>query len=131
MIATVLPSSACAAGDAPALTTVPAPSLPTGIDWSARPAMAFISLSGMRALSTGRAAVPDSVTVPRSAAPNSSPRSDGLIGVACIRTSTSSGPGSGVGTSHSETSSSPLPRTNERSCSDVDGMGSAMACLLS
>ena len=51
MIATVLPSSACAAGEAPALTTVPAPSLPTGSDWSARPAMAFMNLSGMRALS--------------------------------------------------------------------------------
>ena len=31
-MATVLPISACAAGDAPAWTTTPAPSLPTGID---------------------------------------------------------------------------------------------------
>ena len=32
-----------AAGELPALTTVPAPSLPTGSDWSTRPAMAFIA----------------------------------------------------------------------------------------
>ena len=98
MIATVLPSRACAAGEAPAVTTMPAPSLPTGIDWSARPAMAFMNLSGMRAVSTGRAAVPDTCIVLMSAAPNSSPRSEGLIGVASMRTSTSSAPGSGTGT---------------------------------
>src|SRR6186713_2131539 len=38
-IDTVLPSSAWAASDEPALTTVPAPSLPTGIAWSRRAAM--------------------------------------------------------------------------------------------
>src|SRR4029077_17979679 len=40
--ATVLPISACAAGDEPACTTTPAPSLPTGRDWSRRPAIALI-----------------------------------------------------------------------------------------
>src|SRR5204863_87467 len=39
-IATVLPISACAAGDAPACTTTPAPSLPTGNDCSTRPGVA-------------------------------------------------------------------------------------------
>ena len=32
MIPTVRPTSACASSDAPAATTTPAPSLPTGID---------------------------------------------------------------------------------------------------
>ena len=89
--ATVLPSSACAAPDDPAATTTPAPSLPTGIDWSTRPAMLFIRLSGMRAVTIGLAAVPEAVAVLMSAAPNSSPRSEGLIGVASTRTTTSSG----------------------------------------
>ena len=110
------------------MTTVPAPSLPTGIDWSARAAMAFITRSGMRAVSTGRSAVPDTCIVLRSAGPNSSPRSDGLIGVASMRTSTSSVPGSGTGTLCSETSSSPLLRTSERSSSAVEGK--VMAGLL-
>jgi hypothetical protein len=37
---TVLPGSTCAASDEPAATTTPAPSLPTGIDASMRPAIA-------------------------------------------------------------------------------------------
>ena len=45
--ATVLPSSACAAAPLPAAITVPAPSLPTGIDWPSRPAIAFIAASGI------------------------------------------------------------------------------------
>jgi hypothetical protein len=67
-------------GDAPASTTMPAPSLPTGIDWSRRPAIARISLSGTFAVRTGRSALPDAVAVLMSAAPNSRPMSDGLIG---------------------------------------------------
>ncbi len=79
-MATVLPSSACAAADEPAPTTTPAPSLPTGIDWSSRPAMLVIRPSGMRAVTTGFAGVPDCLAVLMSAAPNRSPRSEGLIG---------------------------------------------------
>ena len=82
-------------------------------------AIAFIAASGIgggddRAL--GRAA---SLRVVMSAAPNSRPRSDGLIGAASTRTSTSSGPGSGIATSASETSSSPPGLTSERSCRAV------------
>jgi hypothetical protein len=62
--ATVRPSSACAAGDAPAATTVPAPSLPTGSDWPTRPAMAFISAGGTWARTTGRSAVPPTARWP-------------------------------------------------------------------
>ena len=84
--------------------------------------MAFIALSGMRAVTTGRSAVPETCIVLMSAAPNSSPRSEGLIGVASMRTSTSSAAARATGTLCSETSSSPLLRTSERSCSAVDGM---------
>ena len=57
--ATVLPSSALASSDAPAATTTPAPSFPTGIDWSRRPAMALIRSGGIVAVTTGWAAVPE------------------------------------------------------------------------
>ena len=43
IIATVLPISALAASDDPVLITTPAPSLPTGIDSSSRPAIARIA----------------------------------------------------------------------------------------
>src|SRR6266481_4618242 len=52
-IATVFPISACAAGDAPAWTTTPAPSLPTGNDCSKRPAIAFITAGEMLAVTAG------------------------------------------------------------------------------
>src|SRR6202158_920799 len=97
IMATVLPISAFAASDDPVLTTTPAPSLPTGIDSSSRPAMAFIAASGTLADITGDSFVPDALAVDISPAPTSSPRSDGLIGEASTRTRTSSGPGSGVG----------------------------------
>ena len=48
-IPTVLPISACAAG--PAATTVPAPSLPTGSDWSSR---AFIAPSRSGGIGAGQ-----------------------------------------------------------------------------
>src|ERR1700704_6709279 len=119
IIATVLPSSALAASDEPALITTPAPSLPTGIDSSSRPAIAFIIASGTFAVTTGESLVPDAFAVDMSAAPTNSPRSDGLIGEASTRTTTSSGPGSGVGTLASDISSSPLFLISERSCSPV------------
>src|SRR5262245_64451931 len=52
-IATVLPISACAADDAPAWTTTPAASLPTGNDCSRRPASAFRAADEMLAVTTG------------------------------------------------------------------------------
>src|SRR5712692_10607935 len=52
-IATVLPISACAVGDAPACTTTPAPSLPTASDCSRRPAIAIIAAAEMLAVTTG------------------------------------------------------------------------------
>ena len=119
IIATVLPSSACAALDEPALTTTPAPSLPTGIDSSSRPAMAFIAAAGTVAVMTGCCAVPDAFAVVISAAPNKRPRSDGLSGVASTRTTTSSGAGSAILTFASETSSSPLALISERSSSPL------------
>ena len=124
--ATVLPSSACAVGDAPAATTVPAPSLPTGMDWPTRAAMLFIARSGTCAVTTGRAGVPEARAVAISAAPNSNPMSDGLMGVASMRTMTSSAAGSGVGTSCSEISSSPSGLMSERSCSPVGADGWVM-----
>src|ERR1700720_2741390 len=98
IIATVRPINAFAASDDPVLTTTPAPSLPTGIDSSSRAAMALIAASGTFAVTTGASLVPDAFAVVMSAAPTSSPRSDGLIGEASTRTTTSSAAGSGTGT---------------------------------
>src|SRR6266436_2685256 len=119
IMATVLPISAFAASDDPVLITTPAPSLPTGMDSSSRAAMAFMPASGTFAVTTGKSLVPDALAVVMSAAPTKRPRSDGLIGEASTRTTTSSGPGSGVGTSTSDISSSPLFFISERSCSPV------------
>src|SRR6195256_3587912 len=94
-MATVFPISACAAGDAPAWTTTPAPSLPTGSDCSKRPAIAFITAGEMLAVTTGLSAVPEALAVLMSAPPNSRPWSEGLMGEASMRTITSSGFGSG------------------------------------
>src|SRR6266480_726858 len=63
IIATVLPISAFAASDDPVLITTPAPSLPTGMDSSSRPAMAFIPASGTFAVITGASFVPDAFAV--------------------------------------------------------------------
>ena len=52
-IATVFPISAWAAGEAPAWTTTPAPSLPTGIDCPTRPAAALSAAGGMLAVTMG------------------------------------------------------------------------------
>jgi hypothetical protein len=70
--------------------------LPTGIDSSIRPAMAFIAPAGTVAVITGCCAVPEVFALDMSAAPNSSPRSDGLMGVASTRTTTSSAAGSAI-----------------------------------
>ena len=85
-IATVLPISPCASGEAPARTTTPAPSLPTGIGLSRRAARPAIAAGGMRAVTTGWSGVPDALAAPRSGPANSRPWSDGLIGEASIRT---------------------------------------------
>ena len=127
--ATVLPSRACAAGELPASTTTPAPSLPTGIDSPRRPAIAFMPASGTRAVTTGRAGVPDTAAVVMSAAPKSRPRSDGLIGAASSRTTTSSVPGVATVTSARLTSSSPDGVMRERSSRAVRSVEKDMAVL--
>ena len=101
IIETVLPSSALAF--APAFTTTPAPSLPTGICWSRRAPRPFSVCCGTGALTTVLSPLPAIFAADMSAGPNSRPRSDGLIGVACTRTTTSSSFGSGTGTFASET----------------------------
>src|SRR5437899_12908608 len=79
-IATVLPISACPAGDAPACTTTPAPSLPTGSDCSSRPAIASITAAGMVAVTAGLPAVPDAVAVLTSGRPTRSPWPERVMG---------------------------------------------------
>src|SRR3954468_2217258 len=74
IMATVLPSNAFAASDDPVLITTPAPSLPTGMDSSRRPAIAFIAASGILAVTTGLSFVPDILAVDISAGPIRSPR---------------------------------------------------------
>src|SRR2546425_12843107 len=113
-IATVFPISACAAGDAPAWTTTPAASLPTGNDCSRRPAIDFSTAGKMLAVTSGLSAGPDVLAVLMSAPPNRSPWSEGLMGDASMRTTTSSGFGSGVGTLVSDISTMPCFLTVER-----------------
>src|SRR5580658_9632500 len=112
-VATVFPRSACAS--APAFTTLPAPSLPTGSAWSSRPATPARRAVGTDAVRVGRSAVPPARIVERSAGPSNRPRSDGLIGEASTRTTTSSAAGSGTGTSSSHSASSPLELIFDRS----------------
>ena len=92
-IATVFPMRAWAAGDDPAATTVPAPSLPTGSDLSSRADSAPRAASSIEAVTTGRSGVPATVAVVMSALAMRRPKSDGLIGEASTRTNTSLAPG--------------------------------------
>ena len=115
IIETFLPISAFAASEDPVLITTPAPSLPTGSDWSSRAAIIRRAASGILAVTTGASLLPETFAVDMSAGPIRSPRSDGLIGVASTRTTTSSSAGSGVGIFTSDSSSSPLFLSSERS----------------
>lgn len=126
-IPTILPSRACAAADEPAATTVPAPSLPTGSDFPTRAARPASAPSRSGAVTTGRSGVPATVAADMSAAAGiSRPRSDGLIGAASTRTTTSSGPGAGTSTSCSDNSSVPSGVTSDHSSSAVFGRASVM-----
>ena len=78
-------------------------------------AIAFIADSGTAAVTIGSSLVPDNLAVFISAAPRRSPRSEGLIGVASTRTTTSSTSGSGIAIFTSDNSSSPLFLIKERS----------------
>src|SRR3984957_2630103 len=117
--ATVLPSRACAAGADPASTTTPAPSLPIGMDTSKRAAMLFNAASGTWAATSGSSLVPRWLALVMSAPANRSPRSEGLMGAASIRMSTSLAAGTGMGTWVRDTSRSPLLLTSDRSCKPV------------
>ena len=96
---TVLPSSACAAADEPAATTVPA-ALVADRQRLAEPAGQAPQPGRRDRCGDDRvvAACRRTCAVLMSAPPNSRPRSDGLIGAASTRTSTSSGPGVGTST---------------------------------
>jgi hypothetical protein len=90
---TVAPSSACASGDDPAATTVPAPSLPHGIGCPTR--AAFMAMAA--GLNVPTRAPSTDANDSGSAPAMSMPRSDGLMGAASTATTTSSRPGSGIG----------------------------------
>ena len=115
-VATVLPSKACASFDEPAFTTTPAPSLPTGRAWSNRAAIIRIAGAGICAVTLRVSPDPLVVALLMSAGPISSPRSDGLIGVASTRITISSAAGSATGTRASEISSTPSFVKSDRSC---------------
>ena len=119
---TVLPSSAWAAGDDPATTTTPPPSLPTGIDSPTRPAIARITLGVIGAVTVEDCPEPSNDAAAMSAPPNSSPRSDGLIGAASTRTSTSFSAGAGTSTVCSDRCSMPSASTRERNWAAVAGI---------
>src|SRR5580700_837059 len=82
--ATVRSRSDCASGEAPAATTVPAPSLPTDIDLPTLAARERSAPSTSGAITTGRSEVPSSTADDTSAPASNRPRSDGLIGAASI-----------------------------------------------
>src|SRR5690606_38878267 len=94
--ATVRPSNACASGESPAATTVPAPSLPTAIGMPTLACMAAKPRSGTGAVILGPCSSLLCSARPRSAVASSRLRSDGLIGAASTRISTSSAPGARV-----------------------------------
>src|SRR5260221_4445127 len=91
-IDTVLPLSACAAGEAPALTTVPAPSLPTGIDLSSRAARNGSVWGGTLAVTTMLSPLPLVFAALMSAGPTSVQSYDGLLGQSSTLTRTRSSP---------------------------------------
>src|SRR5271165_1833892 len=96
--------------------TTPAPSLPTGMGMSTRAAMACSTFAVMGAVTVGWLPVPETLALFQSAAPRSNPKSDGLMGAASMRTSTSSGPGEGSVTVARDSSISPFFLTVECSC---------------
>src|SRR3984885_10347779 len=116
-IPTTFPRSAWAADDDPAATTVPAPSLPTGSDWSTRADSASNTFAPDGAVTIGRSGVPATVAVVMSTPGTRTPRSDGLIGAASTRPNTSFAAGFGTGTSCRESSSVPCDVTNEHNSS--------------
>ena len=122
--ATVRPRSACASGEGPAATTVPAPSLPAGSDLPTRPERTRSAPSGSGAVTTGRSDVPSTDAVSKSAPASNRPKSDGLIGAASTRTRISPELRGGRGTSANESSSVPCSVTSERSSSELIGSGS-------
>ena len=97
---------------------MPAPSLPTGIDWSTRPAIARMNAGGTCAVTLPPAAL----AVETSAAPSSRPRSEGFSGEASTFTRISSPVGAATGTSASDSSSCPPEVMSERSCRPLEGM---------
>ncbi len=125
-IPTVRPRRARAAGDDPAATTMPAPSLPAGSGLSTRAESPPSTPVPNDAVTMGRSGVPATVAVVMSAPAMSSPRSDGLIGEASTRTNTSLAPGVGTGTSCKESSSVPCDVTNDRSSKAFSGKSAVM-----
>src|SRR3984957_5713465 len=124
-VATRRPTHASAS--APAAMTTPAPSLPTSIPWSRRPATAASRDWGTTAVAVGRSAVPPALKVAASAGPSNIPRSEGLIGAASTRTTTSSAAGSGTTASSSDNSSFPPEVIFDRNSSpDRFAMGSSL-----
>ena len=119
--ATSLPSSAWAAGEGPAATTVPAPSLPAGSDCPTRAAAARAAAAASGAAMTGRSGEPSVMASAMSAPANSSPRSEGLIGAASIRMTTWCGSGAATSTSASDSSTVWDAVTSVRSCSPCPG----------
>src|ERR1700733_8451731 len=128
-VATRRPSHARASS--PASTTTPAPSLPTSIAWSSRPATDASRDWGTTAVAIGRSAVPPAVKVDASAGPTNIPKAEGVIGLASTRTTTSAAAGTGTTASSNDNSSFPSEVTFDRNSSpDRFAMGSSLEILL-
>mmetsp|Transcript_111989 Transcript_111989/g.311820 ORF Transcript_111989/g.311820 Transcript_111989/m.311820 type:complete len:273 (-) Transcript_111989:19-837(-) len=108
MTPTTFPKSAWAWSELPAFTTTPAPSFPADSGRSRRPPCELMTLGGTAAASAGPVGPPAACRrVPTSADASSSSMSEGLRGVASMRTTTSLGFGSGIGTEASDISTTP------------------------
>ena len=114
----------CRRGCSPAAITVPAgPSLPIGRDWPGRARRCGKAAGSLPGIKAGRA--PRSVfwNAWGSAAESRTARSDGLIGAASTRTSTSPSAGCGTSNSAKDSSSSPSSSGAQRICKAVRGRG--------
>ena len=91
------------------------------------PATLRSAAGGIGAVTTGSSGLPETFAADMSALASIRPISDGLIGVASMRTTTSSGLGSEVVTRASDSSRMPSVLTVERSCRPDRFLGHAFS----
>ena len=96
--------------------------MPTGMAWPTLAASGLMAVSGIGAVTIGSSVEPPLTAAETSAIASNVNRSEGLIGAASTRTSTSSSPGRGVSTLANHSCSSPSAVTKLWSRSMVAGI---------